>query len=160
VPYTPGCLPGDNSCAACNCSEPHEPYLNIKYSGATLGLSAGWFDPATAVTTMRQPKKTTNGQRTGTPITCTATSPQTDCTSNAYDLDGGLVGLSPVTDGVFYMEGSFDSTGNADYYGSVLVGGSVNVKGTPTLWYDESLSRGIRLKGFPRVMVTSIETDR
>ena len=109
---------------------------------------------------MRQPKKTTDGTRLGTPITCTTTSSQTDCTSNAYDLDGGLVSLPPATDGVLYVEGQFSSKGNADYYGSVLVGGGVDVKGTPNLWYDESLSRGIRLPGFPRVMVTSVETDR
>ena len=168
VPYTPGCRPGSNSCGACNCSEPHEPYLNIKYDGAsTLGLTIGWMDPATAVTTLRKPKRTIDpttsappGGRTDTMVNCTAASSQADCTSNAYDLDGSLVPLAPSTDGVFYCEGDFDSRGNADYYGSVLVGGQVNTKGTPNLWYDESLSRGIRLKGFPRVMVTSIETDR
>ncbi|PYQ52231.1 MAG: hypothetical protein DMF59_05275 [Acidobacteria bacterium] len=161
VAYTPGCKPGDNSCAGCDCSEPHEPYLNIKYTSNTLGIQFGWFDPASTPTaTMRKPKKTTDGTRTGTPVTCMSNSPPTDCTSNAYDLDGGLVSLPPATDGVLYVEGQFNSTGNADYYGSVLVGGSVNTKGTPNLWYDESLSRGIRLSGFPRVMVTSVETDR
>src|SRR5206468_12469796 len=99
-------------------------------------------------------------QRTGAPVTCSASSSQDDCTSNAYDLDGGLVDLSPSTDGVLYMEGNFESKGNADYYGAVLAGGQVNAKGTPTLWYDASLSRGLRLSGFPRVLVTSVETDR
>ena len=163
VPYKPGCFPGDNTCAACvanPCSEPHEPYLNIKYSGATMGIGFGWFDPATAVATMRKPKKTVDGTRLGAPVACTAASSVADCTSNSYDLDGGVVPLPPATDGVLYVEGQFSSTGNADYYGSVLVGNGVDVKGTPNLWYDESLSRGIRLPGFPRVMVTSIETDR
>jgi len=161
IPYRPGCKPGNNvSLPTCNCSEPHEPYLNIRYSGSPLTVTFGWFDPSTAVTTMRQPKKTTDGTRTGTPITCTAASSQDDCTSNAYDLDGGLASLTPVTDGVFYMEGDFSSKGNADYYGAVLAGGNVDSHGTPTLWYDESLSRGIKLKGFPRVMITSVETDR
>ena len=146
----------------CNCSEPHEPYLNIRYSGSTLGITFGWFDPATAVSTMRLPKRTSlpNRGRTDTPVTCTASSSQDDCTSNAYDLDGGLADLTPVSDGVLYMEGDFDSKGNADYYGAVLVGGQVQSQGTPTIWYDESLSRGIKLKGFPRVMITSLETDR
>lgn len=162
IPYRPGCKPGNNvDYASCTCSEPHEPYLNVKYNGSTTGISFGWFDPATAVTTMRKPKKTGgNGGRTDTPVTCTASSSLTDCTSNAYDLDGGLTDLSPVTDGVFYTEGDFSSKGNADYYGAVLVGGTVDVKGTPTLWYDESLSRSLKLKGFPRVMITSVETDR
>ncbi len=169
VPYTPGCRPGNNSCGTCTCSEPHEPYLNVKYDGtSTLGLTVGWWDPSTAVATRRLPKRTINpstgvppGGRTDTPVTCNATSAQVDCTSNAYDLDGSLVPLAPATDGVLFVEGQFNSKGNADYYGSVLVGqGGVNVVGTPNLWYDESLSRGIRLPGFPRVMVTSVETDR
>lgn len=169
VPYRPGCKPGDNSCGSCNCSEPHEPYLNVKYDGTSLaGLVMGWHDPTTtAVATMRKPKRTIDpatgappGGRTDTPVTCTAASSQPDCTSNAYDLDGALVDLAPATDGVLYVEGLFDSKGNADYYGSVLVGGGVNSQGTPNLWYDEALSRGLRLPGFPRVMVTSIETDR
>ena len=161
VPYTPGCFPGNNiDCPTCNCSEPHEPYLNIRYNGNPMTMTFGWFDPSTAVTTRRLPKKTTNGQRTGTPVTCTDASAPTDCTSNAYDLDGCLVNLPPSTDGVLYTEGQFSSKGNADYYGSVLVGGGVDSQGTPNLWYDESLSRGIRLPGFPRVMVTSVETDR
>lgn len=175
VPYQPGCKPGGNTCAACNCSEPHEPYLNIKYTGAPVAgatpanLVIGWYDPADdqGAAVARKPKRTIDpvtgqppGGRTDTPVTCIAASSQDDCTSNAYDLDGALVALSPATDGVFYTEGTFTSTGNADYYGSVLVGTAVDTKGTPNLWYDESLSRGIRLKGFPRVMVTSIETDR
>ena len=161
VPYRPGCFPGNNvDCPACNCSEPHEPYLNIKYNASPMGLSFGWFDPATAVTTMRMPKKTTNGRRVGTPVTCTAASSVTDCTGNGYDLDGNLVTLPPSTDGVLYVEGQFTSKGNADYYGSVLAGGPVDSQGTPNLWYDESLSRGVRLPGFPRVMITSVETDR
>ncbi|MDP9192843.1 MAG: hypothetical protein M3P06_14170 [Acidobacteriota bacterium] len=160
VPYRVGCLPGNNSCGTCNCSEPHEPYLNIKYTAATLGIQPGWFDPATAVGTMRRPKITTDGERTGTPWTCTAASTVAQCTSNSYDLDGGLVSMEPATDGVLYVEGDFTSKGNAAYYGSVLVGGEVDAKGTPQLWYDESLSRGIKRTGFPRVLVTSIETDR
>jgi hypothetical protein len=168
VPYTPNCKPGNNTCGGCNCSEPHEPYLNIKYDGASLtNLTVGWFDPGTAVTSRRLPKRTIDpatglppGGRTDTPVTCTEASSPDDCTGNHYDLDGALVPLAPSTDGVFYTEGLFDSKGNADYYGSVLVGGGVDSQGTPNLWYDESLSRGIRLRGFPRVMVTSIETDR
>ncbi len=160
VPYRIGCFPGNNSCGTCNCSEPHEPYLNIKYTAATLGIQIGWFDPATAVATMRRPKITVDGLRTGAPWTCVAGSTVAQCTSNGYDLDGGLVAMAPATDGVLYVEGDFSSKGNAEYYGSVLAGGEVDSKGTPQLWYDESLSRGIKRTGFPRVMITSIETDR
>lgn len=160
VPYSVGCLPGNNSCGTCNCSEPHEPYLNIKYTAATLNIGLGWYDPSTAVATMRRAKITDDGTHTGTPVTCAAASTVAQCTSNSYDMDGGLVSIGPATDGVLYVEGDFTSKGNADYYGSVLVGGEVDAKGTPQLWYDESLSRGIKRTGFPRVMVTSIETDR
>jgi hypothetical protein len=172
VPYRVGCKPGNNSCGACNCSEPHEPYLNIKYSNNTLeaytsadpdpqlNLMLGWFDPGTAVTTMRVPKKTVDGKRNGAPVVCAAASTLEECTSNGYDIDGALVTLEPVSDGVLYVEGTFSSKGNAHYYGSVLVGGTVDSQGTPQLWYDESLSRGLRRNGFPRVMITSIETDR
>jgi hypothetical protein len=167
VPYKPGCFPGDNACVPCNCSEPHEPYLNLKYRGdKTLPVTVGWFDPTSAITAIapaigqRVPKKTTNSLRTGTPVTCSAASTQAECTSNAYDRDGGLVILEPATDGVLYVEGNWTSTGNADYYGSVLVGSEVDAKGTPNIWFDESLTRGIRLTGFPRVMITSVETDK
>lgn len=162
IPYVPGCKPGNNiDMPACTCSEPHEPYLNIQYNTATLGITVGWFDPATPVATRRKPILTDTGLRSGTPITCTDASTQSQCTSNAYDITGGLVQLSPATDGVLYIEGQFNSKGNWDYYGSVLVGkGGVNSQGTPNIWYDESLSRGLRLPGFPRVMVTSVQTDK
>lgn len=162
LPYRPGCKPGNNvDLPNCNCSEPHEPYLNIQYNGNRTGITFGWFNPTTAVSTMRLPKKTTGAHgRTDARVTCTASSSQDDCTSNAYDLDGALADLTPISDGVIYMEGDFNTTGNSDYYGAVLVGGTVNNKGTPTVWYDESLSRGIRMSGFPRVMITSLETDR
>jgi len=166
VPYRVGCRPGNNSCAACAaapCSEPHEPYLNIKYGDltTTLNLQPGWYDPGTTgVTIMRRPKLTVDGLRSGTPVTCSAASTVAECTSNGYDLDGALVTLEPVSDGVLYIEGDFSSKGNAHYYGSVLAGGQVDSKGTPQLWYDESLSRGIKRTGFPRVLITSIETDR
>lgn len=163
-PYREGCFPGNNACGTCNCSEPHEPYLNLLYNGNPLTLTISWQDPSAQ---SRRPKYTLTGAgakggRTDTPIVCSAASTVAECTSNAYDIDGGLVQLDPATDGVFFVEGNFDSTGNADYYGSVLVGiGGVNPKGTPQVWFDESLTRGQwRPPGLPRVMVTSVETDR
>ena len=167
APYYPGCRPGNNQeLANCNCSEPHEPYLNIIYDGSNaLNLRIGFENPATQT---RIPKQTNpkNGPRTSPRATCTAdyaTTPTDLCTSNAYDREGGLVTLSNIAaDGVLYIENVFDSTGNAQYYGSVLVGqGGVNAKGTPQIWYDESLQRGDwRPPGIPRVLVTSVETDQ
>lgn len=161
VPYTPGCKPGNNSCAGCNCSEPHEPYLNLIYDGSVNELVVGWQDPAGTIT--RRAKKTTDrDDPTSTMETCAATTDTDICTSNAYDIEGGLAPLAPALDGVLYCEGDFGSSGNADYYGAVMVGpGGVNTSGTPVIWYDESLQRGTwRPEGIPRVLITSIETDR
>ena len=167
APYYPGCKPGNNQeLSTCNCSEPHEPYLNIIYDGTNkLNLRIGFEDPATQTRIAKQtnPK---DGPRSSPRATCTsdyATTPTALCTSNAYDREGGLVTLDDIAaDGVLYIENIFDSTGNAQYYGSVLVGqGGVDSKGTPQIWYDESLQRGDwRPPGIPRVLVTSVETDQ
>jgi len=101
----------------------------------------------------RQPKKPS--------VTCTPSSPQSDCTSNAYDPDGGVVtDMSSLLDGVLYNEGNYDSTGNADYFGSLLIQGTVSCNGTPDVWFDEKLLRGTWAPpGMPRVMIFSEQTD-
>lgn len=167
APYYPGCKPGNNQqLSTCTCSEPHEPYINVIYDGVNkLNLRIGFEDPAseTRIAKQTNPK---DGPRSSPRATCTAdyaTTPTALCTSNAYDREGGLVTLTDIAaDGVLYIENEFDSTGNAQYYGSVLVGqGGVNAKGTPQIWYDESLQRGDwRPPGIPRVLVTSVETDQ
>jgi hypothetical protein len=168
VPYYPGCKPGNNSCASCNCSEPHEPYLNVIYDGTSMGtakspMTIGWQDP-TAVAkvakyTVPVPPATA-GTPAGTAYDCTVVPDK--CTSNGYDKKGGMVTLSPVSNGVLYNEGQFSSTGNAWYYGSVLVGsGGIDPKGTPRVWYDESLQDGTWVpSGLPRVIITSLQTDQ
>ncbi|MEO8218090.1 MAG: pilus assembly PilX N-terminal domain-containing protein [Acidobacteriota bacterium] len=165
VPYYPGCHPGDNATLgsdALACSEPHEAYLNLKYldtSNATSSITAGWYDPTTA----GRPKLTSDGTRYGTPVTCTSTSSQANCTSNAYDRDGALQDITVAVDGVLYIEGDFDSTGNAEYYGSVIAAQYVDPKGTPTVYFDEALKKGAWPPpgiSLPRVFVTSIQTDQ
>ena len=113
---------------------------------------------------MGQPKKTTpDNLPTDAPVTCAADdvgskAGQANCTSNAYDKDGGLATIHPGIQGVLYNEGDFESTGNGEYFGSVVLGRNTNPKGTANIWFDERL-----LKGgwpppgvtFPRVMVTS-----
>jgi hypothetical protein len=166
APYYPGCLPGNNQqLGTCNCSEPHEPYVNVIYDGnSTLGLPIGFQNPASQTRVAKQ-LVPPDGPRTSPRVSCSAsyaTSSTTQCTSNGYDREGALVNLTVAVDGVLYIENEFDSTGNAEYYGSVLVGqGGVNAKGTPTIWYDEALQRGDwRPPGIPRVLVTSVETDQ
>ena len=175
-PYTQGCAPGNNiDCPTCNCSEPHEPYLNVLYpsnppagaSGDPTQMAVGWQDPSAQ---SRMPKVFTDPELRTTPVTCSnnvaSFTPESDCTSNAYDQSGALYSLpqnGPTLDGVLYNEGAYDSQGNAVYYGSVLVKGSVDGNGNPDVWYDESLSRGDWQKRFPelpRVLITAIETDR
>lgn len=168
VPYYPGCKPGNNSCASCNCSEPHEPYLNIIYNGTSLGtnkspMTIGWEDPATEhhIAKYTVPvAPATVGDPSGAAYNCGSFPDK--CTSNAYDKRGGLVTLGPVTNGVLYNEGLFSSTGNATYFGSVLVGsGGIDPAGTPKVWYDESLQDGTWVPpGMPRVMITSLQTDQ
>ena len=176
VPYKEGCDPGNNvDCPTCNCSEPHEPYLNVLYpdnppagaSGDPTQMAVGWEDPTAQ---SRKPKVFTDPELRTTPVTCSnnvaSFTPESDCTSNAYDKSGALYSLpqnGPALDGVLYNEGAYDSQGNAVYYGSVLVKGAVDGNGNPDVWYDESLSRGDWQKRFPelpRVLITAIETDR
>ncbi len=141
-----GTNPGPN-----DCSEPHEPYLNLIYTGtATDPLTVGW-----------QPS---NGSQTflkkNTGITCTAASAQTDCTSNAYDLDGSQVPIDVILDGIFYNEGGYDTQGNTAYYGSLLINGVVTGTGTPDIWFDEKLIKGTWAPpNMPRVIVYNEQTD-
>jgi len=160
VPYYPGCTPGDNTTlgvTATGCSEPHEPYLNLRYTGAARGVTVGWSDP----TALGYPKKDTRANPTNTLITCTATSPIADCTSNAWDETGGAVSIEAGLDGVMYVEGGFYSTGNGEYYGSIMAN-IVDNKGSPNIWFDQELLRNWPPKGFllPRVMITTVQTDQ
>jgi hypothetical protein len=161
VEFFPGCKPGNNSsCPSCNCSEPHEPYLNIKYNGNPLTISAGWTSPGTVGIA----KKTTpNNLPNETAVTCNANdigskAGQDNCTTNARDNDGGLATIQPGIQGVLYNEGDFESTGNGEYFGSIVLGHDTNPKGTCNIWFDERLIKGGWPPPgvtFPRVMVTS-----
>jgi hypothetical protein len=82
-----------------------------------------------------------------------------------YDRDAPLDQTTQVNfNGVFYTSGSFDATGNAIYYGSVvakegMTGGSA---GTPDVFFDERLVKGEWPPPeyeLPRVIITSWETD-
>jgi hypothetical protein len=75
-------------------------------------------------------------------------------------IDGGG-GHQPVSIvGVVNNEGSYESTGNATYYGSVVVGGKVSPQGTQEIWYDACLANDCwppKHIPFPRVMITSTQ---
>ncbi|HEY0142149.1 MAG TPA: pilus assembly PilX N-terminal domain-containing protein [Thermoanaerobaculia bacterium] len=158
--WTPGCIPGDNDFAGANCSEPHEPYLNYIYpTTATGSIQVRWELPGSET---RRRKTTTVSPPTALPA-CTSTSTQEECTSNAYDRDGGLVEIAPILDGVLYAEGEFGSAGNAHYFGSLMFEKDVDASGTPNIWFDEKLIKGDWPPGnfgFPRVYITTFETDQ
>jgi hypothetical protein len=171
LPYFPDCNVGNNvSTPGCNCSEPFEPYLNIHYDGKKENLQAYWDAPN--VNTGAYPKVTDNEKPTGNPVSCNASSVssktgQERCATNAYDKRGALAmidksaGQQPIAiEGVVYNEGDYSSTGNAAYYGSVVVGGTVDPKGTQEIWYDACLASDCwppKHIPFPRVMITSTQ---
>lgn len=171
VEYYPGCHPGNNStCATCTCSEPHEPYMNLLYNAPNSALSnsgggsfnaitIGWDDPANA----GRAKRTSTDLPSGSLVACAAAdvasiTGQTNCTSNVYDDGGGMAQIDMGVEGVIYNEGSYDGTGNTDFFGSLVLGTAADPKGTPRIWYDERLVKGgwpPKGVNFPRVMITS-----
>ncbi len=169
VPFFDGCQPGDNSMAGANCSEPHEPYLNMTYlpdafgaANPITGVKIEWYDPgiaaAATIQTYRKPKRRTGVNQT---VTCTAASSSDDCTSNLYDDEGALTHIDALLWGALYNEGGYDGSGNAIYYGALLMRASFNATGTPTVYFNECLARGcledqLRLQ---RVTMTSWQTD-
>lgn len=176
VPYYVGCTVPDLVSATPvippagkGCSEPHEPYLNLVYpvlddykAGKDPTIQVHWYPndaDDTEAAKYRRPKKKTGKNTT---VTCNAKSKNTECTSNAYDVDGALVRLDPLLWGALYNEGEYDSQGNARYYGSLLFAGAFKGTGTPDVFFDECLARGClesQLK-MQRVMVSSMETDQ
>jgi hypothetical protein len=168
APYSEACgLAGLGT----NCSEPHEPYINIiyphpyalKHGNDPEPLTVSWQDPTTQ---QRLAKKKTSG---GALVTCTSTSSEDDCTSNRYDERGPLVILGssasdgPILEGVIYNEGNYNAAGQAIYYGALLFQGSVQGSGTPFVFYDDSLATGEwaeKFENLPRTIITTIETDQ
>ena len=68
-----------------------------------------------------------------------------------------------AVDGVLYNTGALQFAGNANYFGSVIAEGGVNVStGTPAFWFDETLIKGDWPRAdmqLPRVVVTVWQTD-
>jgi hypothetical protein len=177
VPYYFGCQPG------VNCSEPHEPYLNYEYNntgasgGATVAVvnkAAGqnqtdvtirWSN-ANAGKGQTLPKKTVDGKSGSAPISCnTPPAGKTlwdQCTSNSWDKNGPLVPLNPGLNGVLYVEGEFEQTGNMIFFGSILAQGDFGKAGSPDVWFDERLVKDEwppREFKFPRVFISAIQSD-
>jgi hypothetical protein len=157
----------DGTQAAGNyCSEPHEPYLNLKYpttprdnNNHPTPVRVGWEAPNSQ---QYRPKKIDplSAWPPGTPNSCGGTPTPEDCTSNNYDLDGGLVPLSAILYGIVYNEGQYGGQGNIDYFGSVLIQDDISATGTADVWFDEKLIKGSWAPPkMPRVIVFNEQTD-
>ncbi|HWS71090.1 MAG TPA: hypothetical protein VN605_03205, partial [Thermoanaerobaculia bacterium] len=82
---------------------------------------------------------------------------------NGYDRDGALVQLSPSLDGILYIEGGNKTTGNAVYFGSLLIRKDFDNAGNPDVWFDEKLIKGDwppKSFNFPRVYISAEQTDQ
>ena len=167
VPFFEGCEITDNTDDGLpvvnGCSEPHEPYLNLTYpiQASRKGSSrVEWYDPATATPQdFRKPKIRTG---VNVAVTCSAASSLAECTSNKYDIDGALVTIDALLWGALYNEGGYDGSGNARYYGALLMRASFNSTGTPEVYFNECLARGCleeQLK-LQRVTITSWQTEQ
>jgi hypothetical protein len=149
----PCTVPGTNP--ATDCTEPSEPYLNLIYpADKSSQVTVGWEKSTTQT---RRPKKLDNA---GNPVSCSGTPSAATCTSNAFDVDGAIVPLDTILQGILYNEGDYGSQGNATYYGSLLIQGVVSGTGTPDIWFDESLVKGTWAPpNMPRVMIFSEQSD-
>lgn len=154
------------TCTLTTCSEPHEPYINFIYPAMTAPTGAVVAQWQASGSQTRRPKKR------GVTQTYCDSAPDTaegddNCTSNKYDGprsnnpndSGAIVNLSVLLDGILFNQGGFSQTGNADYYGALLVRGAAGGTGTPVIWFNERLLKGEPPPNFPRVMVYSVESD-
>lgn len=160
-----------------DCSEPHEPYLNIIWptdkngdisaanNCSSAGCSSSNGDPPDVLSKIGYEKPTAQTywpKRSG--VSCSKSSAIADCTSNSYDVDGPLVPIGVILYGILYNEGGYDAAGNAWYYGSLLIhdeiGGQGGANGTANVWFDEKLIKGSWAPpNMPRVIVFNETTD-
>ena len=143
------------------CSEPHEPYLNLVYpdlaagnNGAPYEVVVGWEPPNNQTT---RPKQVDTA---GNAVTCVPPDPD-KCITNGYDVDGAVVPLDVILYGILYNEGEWGSEGNAWFYGSILIQDNINLSsGTADVWFDEKLLKGTWAPPkMPRVIVFNEQTD-
>lgn len=175
-PYSPTCYKAGNLAdnttgdyTSWGCSEPQEPFLNLRYKDPDTKHPAG--DPApslqaswgAAVTTLVNvaKKKLPSGSLPTDCDTATPAKPEF-CTSPRYDLDGGMMNLDPVMIGIMYNEGEYTATGNPRFFGSILINGSVDKAGTGQVYFDETLLKGTWQDqfDFPRVFESAHQTDK
>jgi hypothetical protein len=159
VPWFPGCTPGFNNVAGADCSEPHEPFLNLVYplklgsspaiaqaccsgGGQPNLLTVKWEDPG-AFSKLAKKKDTV----TGVPLACNAAAliaplvcnpsgplactnvPDPACTSNGYDRDGPLQQSFGYSNSEPIMDGVLYNEGDYDTQGNAAYFGSILING-------------------------------
>ncbi len=154
VLYFEGCTVGTD------CSEPHEPYLNLIYptvANPSDPVTVGWF--ASNDASKLRPKLRLSEN---TPNSCTETSEPWECTGIGWDEDGAVVRLNPVLNGILYNEGGYDAQGNSLYYGSLLIRGTFKGNGTPAVYFNECILKNCWQEqlNLPKVIVQSTQTDQ
>ncbi|HZN02644.1 MAG TPA: PilX N-terminal domain-containing pilus assembly protein [Candidatus Polarisedimenticolia bacterium] len=94
--------------------------------------------------------------------TCTSAS-RTPAGAPVQDLTGLPFQTDAVLNGVLYNSGTFETQGNAKYFGSVVgQRGVIDGGGTPEFWFDERLIKGEwppKGMSIPRVVVSAWQTD-
>jgi len=151
------------------CSFPHEPYLNLIFpdqgannNGAPYTVVVGWEPPGEQTFRKKAVDPTTGNVINCPAVQNNAASIDLDkCTSNAYDVDGAVVAIDVILQGILYVEGQWGSEGNSWFFGSILVQDTINLSsGTADVWFDEKLLKGTWAPpGMPRVIVFSEQTD-
>ncbi|HEX8255490.1 MAG TPA: hypothetical protein VF846_20285, partial [Thermoanaerobaculia bacterium] len=148
IPPADGSMP-----PASACSEPHEPYLNFIYPDDRDGVATVGWEPFATQT--RRPR-----DLIGASIVPNCATNRERCTSNGFDMNGALVPIPAILNGILYNEGTYSSQGNVDYFGSVLIRGTAGATGNANVWFDEKLIKGNWAPaGMPRVIVYSSMTD-
>lgn len=94
--------------------------------------------------------------------TCTSAS-RTPAVGPVQDASGLPFTGAAALSGVLYNSGTFETQGNARYFGSVVAQrGVIDGGGTPEFWFDERLVKGEwppKGMAIPRVVVSAWQTD-
>lgn len=133
-------------------------FVNFDYPGSTANnyviKTTGNFetfqDPVTNIWYCTDAATCTSGSRTPAGV------PVKDTTGLPFQTDA-------VLNGVLYNSGTFETQGNAKYFGSVVAQrGVIDGGGTPEFWFDERLIKGEwppKGMSIPRVVISVWQTD-
>ncbi|MBI4169555.1 MAG: hypothetical protein HY510_06430 [Acidobacteria bacterium] len=137
-------------------------FVNFNYPTAAGSLAGPWEISTAAIPEAVEAPSGSGNWYCTDHTTCTALSRVASATP-VKDNYGLPFTATVVMDGVMYTSGTFTSSGNAVYFGSLVAQqGVIDGTGTPGLYFDESLIKGNwprKGMNLPRVVVTSWETE-